>query len=309
MIKKRHKLRLRKQVIICLPVLLFITVLSSFIVLNQKHTYASEVSPYEVASTPSSDMGGIKLSELKAISNLNKLIETRKKDNTIIYYANIYHVNVDIALDVVHNLTNNYTNQLFLDTNVIGTPDQVARYGSFKNFEAGVVFFIRDFYVYPERYGHTIEEVRLEPDPIPVSKQVSEDGNIYMDNGLTFEQYMGKICNLFDIDPSLALAISYQESGIKKSGLFTISNNIGGHRSYEGWMNFPTLESGIIHHVLTIRSLYSKFNIDVNDPNNVALLSGVYVHGVYGNVASHWLEKVLYFQEKIKEEDLFTIDK
>lgn len=309
MTKKRPRLRLRKQIIISLPIALFVILISTFLVINQKRTFANEVSPYEVAATPSNDIEGIKLSELKTIANLNNMIETRQKDNTVIYYANAYHVNVDVALEVVHQYTDNYTNPTFLTTNVIGNDNIVAKCGSFTSFEAGIVYFIRDFYVYPDKYGRTIEEVRLEPDPVATPKQVSSDGKIYMDNGLTFEQYVGKISRLFGLDPSLVLAVTYQETGIMTSGLFTISNNIGGHRGYAGWMNFPTLEAGVIYHVLTIRNLYTKFSIDVNDPNQAALLSGIYVNGVYGQVADHWLGKVLYFQEKINEQDLFTINR
>lgn len=304
---KRHKLRLRKQVIISIPIMLFIMIISAFIYMNKKETYSSEISPYEVAATPSSELVGTKLSELEPIVNLDKMIELRQKDNTVIHYAKAYKLKIDVTLDMVHNLTNNYTDPQFLATNVIGGPTKL--YSAFDSFEAGVVYFIKDFYTYPERYGTTIEAVRLEPDVIATTKTVAEDGNIYMDNGLTFEQYVGKISRLFNLDPSLVLAICYQESGIKTSGLFTNSNNIGGHRGYDGWMRFPTLEAGVISHTLTVKGLYTKFNIDASDPNNVALLSGIYVNGSYGTVADHWLGKVQYFQSVINEKDLFSINK
>lgn len=309
MIEKRPKLRLRKQVIISIPVLLLIVTLTTFLVLNRNNKNEYTVSPNDVATALTDEIVGTKLSELKTISNFGDRIDKRQKDNTIIYYASLYDVKIDVALDTVHTLTNNYTDPTFLEKNIIGGTNIINRIGSLESFEAGVVYFIKDFYSYPERYNKTISEVRNSEYPNPVTKVVSSDGNIYMDNGMTFEQYMAKISNLFGIDPSLALAICYQESGIKKSGLFTISNNIGGHKGYDGWMSFPTLEAGVIHHVITLKNLYNKFNIDPKDQNNISVLSGIYVHGVPGTIADHWLSKVLYFKEDINSKDLFNPNK
>lgn len=304
---KRHKRRLRKQVLIIIPILLFIIVLSGFLFINRKTSYSNEVSPYEVAANYSDETPGVLLSEIEPIVNLGKTIELRQKDNTVIYYANAFKLNLNVILDVVHNLTNNYTSEAFLNTNIIGSDAIIAANGSFASFEAGVAYFARDIYRYPEKYGKTIEEVRT--DETSTIKAIAEDGKIYMDNGLTFEQYVGKISNLFGMNPSLVLAITYEETGIMTSNLFRNSNNIGGHRGYDGWMNFTTLEAGVIAHVLSIRSIYSRFGIDVNDPNATALFSGVYVNGVYGDTAYSWLGKVEYFQTKINEKDLFTIEK
>ena len=90
------------------------------------------------------------------------------------------------------------------------------------------------------------------------------EGKVYLSNGLTYEQYLGKICDEFNIDKELVLAISYLETGYLKSGLFTYSNNVGGQRGYNGWLKYPTLEAGIIGHVISVKAILDNYNIKVS---------------------------------------------
>ena len=301
--KKRHKLRLRKQVVMCLPVLLIITFITLGFVINKIGILSNEVSKSQILK--SNTYEGKKLSDLEYFKNLSEMIEKRQKDNTIIYYAQAFKLDVEKALDLAHQYTNNYEDEDFNKNFVIGPNNIKNKVGSLKNFEAGVVYFIRDLYRYPERYGLSIEEIRT--DETPTLKIKSSDGNIYMDNGLTFEQYIGKICDLFEVDKTTALAISYQESGIKTSNLFKNSNNIGGHRGYDGWMKYTTLEAGIIAHVISIKAMQDNYNLDLSTEEGLLSLSGIYVNGNISNPKYTWFEKVSIFKNRIEEKDLFTI--
>lgn len=303
--KKRHKLRLRKQVVFGLPIAIMISVLTISLIINRNIIFSSEVSTNSNIAAENKVYDGLKLSDLEYIKNFDETIESMEKDNTIIYYAQVFKLDVDKTLELAHKLTDNYQDPEYLKHNVIATDKWIKKLGSFKSFEAGVVYFVRDLYRYPERYGKTIAEMRLSE--TPTRKKVSKDGNIYMNNGLTFEQYLGKIADLFGVDKTIALAISYQEAGIKTSNLFKNKNNIGGHRGYNGWMSYTTLEAGIIAHVISIKSLTEKNNIDLSSPNGISQLSGIYVNGSMSKPQASWTEKVTIFTQKINEKDLFTI--
>lgn len=306
--KRKTKLRLRKQVIICLPIVLLITLLTIALTINKNNSFSNEVVKSENLTSENtiSDKEEKNLSELKYIVDFNKALEKRQKYNTIIYYASKFKLDINKTLELAKNLTQNLEGEKYLATNVIAPSPLAEKLGSFSSFEAGVVYFVRDLYRYPERYGKTIAEMCL--DETPTINKTINDNVIYMDNGLTFTQYFGKICNLYGIEPSLALAIVYEESGIMTSGLFKYNNNIGGMRGYDGWMSFTTLEAGIIAHILSVKAIIDNYNIDMNNPNAVYTLSAIYVHGnPSAGISESWSNKVLFFKEKIEKENLFTI--
>lgn len=305
--KKRHKLRLRKQVIQFIPVAVILAVLTIGLIINMDKTFTTEVNSNEdIASENVVDSGRI-LSENKYILQFSDMMDKRKKDNTIIYYASKFKMNTGKALEIAHNLTNYYEDESFKQTNIIAPVKYRSNMEAFGSFEAGVVYFIRTLYSYPERYGSTIEEMRLDETPTMNTSMV--DGHIMMDNGLTFEQYLGKICDLYGMDKSFVLAIVYQESGIMTSGLFKYSNNIGGMRGYAGWMSFPTLEAGVIGHVLSVKSIIDNYEFDMTREDAIAIFSGPYVRGNTNSISESWTSKVTYFKEQIESKDLFTIKK
>lgn len=307
MSKKRHKLRLRKQVIIALPIILLLSILTISVALNKKGNLSNEVSQTNVLASNKEikDTSTMNLSDLPFFKSLEEGIELRQKDNTVIYYANIFKLDVDKTLELAHKYTNNYTDAEFNTNFKIGPAKVKNKLNNFTCFEAGVVYFVRDLYRYPEKYGSSIAEIRTSESP--TSKPVSSDGNIYMNNGLTFEQYVAKISKLYNVDETLVLAISYHEAGVKTSNLFRSKNNIGGHRGYNGWMSYTTLEAGIIAHVLSVKSIAERSGLDISEvtPDEVAAISGIYVNGTASKPAASWIEKVVYFMDKIEKEDLF----
>lgn len=300
---RKKKLRLRKQVIMCIPVILMVITLFVSFIINKKEVYSSEINTNKTIASNNEIKNEKKLSDNEYLQAFNKMIELRQKDNTIIYYAQTFKLDVDKTLELAHKFTNNYENKEYKKNFIIAPKSLKKTIKDFSNFEAGVVYFVRDLYRYPERYGTSIEQMRL--DETPTTKNTAKDGNIYMDNGMTFEQYLGKTCDLFGVDKSIALAIVYQESGIKKSNLFKYSNNIGGHRGYDGWMKYTTLEAGIIAHVISVKTLIEKYNIDLSNETGISELSGIYVNGNISKPQSSWVEKVTIFKNKINEKDLF----
>lgn len=311
MTKKRHKLRLRKQVIMCIPILIFIITIALFVVIDRENIFAirssgiAKIVSYKT-SAPNTIDDLVKLSERPFFTNLNNLTENRRKDNTIIYYAQKFKLNVDKTLELAHSFTNNYTDERFNQNYVIAPVESVDSIGSFDSFEAGVIYFVRDIYRNPEKYGSTFEEIHASYD-VDIDRVMVND-IIYLD-GLTFYQYLGKICDMYGVDKALALAISYQETGILTSNLFVNSNNMGGQKGYNGWMKYPTLEAGIIGYVLSLKNIIENYEIDMSTENAIYDLSGPYVNGMKGTISENWAQKVTYFKAKIEEQDLFSIKK
>ena len=306
MTNKRHKLRLRKQVLITFPFLLLLLIASLGFFINKNSKFTTEVAANNQKSSKQSEDGWT-LSDLEYIKNFSEIVEKRQMDNTIIYYAGNFKLDIDKTLEIAHRLTNNYQDENFLKTYVIASPSLAKSIGTFDSFEAGAVYFVRDLYRYPEKYGSSIYEIRLDETPT-ITRNII-DGKIYMDNGLTFEQYLGKICDLYGLDKSIVLAIAHEETGVLTSALFQYSNNIGGLRGYDGWMKFTTLEAGIIAHVISIKGMVDTYNIDMSTPDAVAKLSGIYVKGNINSYSESWTNKVNHFRENINSQNLFAYDK
>ena len=300
--KHKPKLRLRKPFIVAISVFLLISVVSTlFVVLNNRSYEAATSKPVQQAPnvTNVSAEENI-LSNNDFVKRYRNFIDNVQKDNTVIYYANRFHLKEEKVLTLVKKLTKDYTNEKFLKTNVIGNSNA----SSFNSFEAGVAYFMRDLYRNPARYGTTDKDITAT-DRIETKQKVK--GVIYMSNGLTFEQYYGKIADLFGVNKSIALAMVYHESGRMNSGLARNSNNIGGMRSGSGWMKFPTLEAGVIAHVLTVKSISEKNGFDIADPDGIYKFSGIYVHGSVNSPSEDWVNKVNWYKEKIDSKDVFTI--
>ena len=304
----KQKLHLKKQFAIGLPITFVIVVfVIGLVIFNNSKKFTNEVKSNNQRINNSliiEDENYIK-SENKYINLFAKNLEMRKRDNTIIYYAQKFRLDVDKTLELAYTLTDGYQSEDY-NTNYIIAPDNLKKsIKAFTNEEAGIAYFVRDLYRYPERYGFTIEEIRLSETP-EVEKKVI-DGTVYLDNGLTYEQYLGRLCDLYGIDKSIALAISYHETGVLTSGLFNYSNNVGGQRGYAGWMSYTTLEAGILGYVISLRSIIDQNGIDLTNPNGIYELSSIYVNGHKGNPSAHWASKVTYFRDKINTQDLFTI--
>lgn len=307
----KNRLRLRKQVIYLLPVVILLTLLSlTLIISNHKLTNKVEKQG-NLATNKIDDLAAnsnFQLSDLKYIQEFYKFVEKRQKDNTVIYYASIFKLDIDKTLEIAYKYTNNFEDEEFNKNFVIGPKSIKKSKGSFPSFEAGVAYFARDLYRYPERYGSSIYEIRL--DESPTIKTKDKKGNIIMDNGLTFEQYVGHICSLYEVDPAFTLAIINLESGYQSSYLFTNKNNVGGHRGIGGtWKSYTTLEAGVLAHVLSVKNIADKNNIDAKEMTNeeIYAFSGTYVTGSAAKPSSSWTGKVTKIKENISKKDLFTI--
>ena len=309
MVLRRNKVKLRKQFVIAIPIFLLVTALSLSIVLINKRSYSATIVKVEtqgpnleVASKPKTNL----LQDNEIVKRYSAYMEERQKEKTIAFYADLFHLDTTKAVEIAKKLTNDFTNENFLKTNVIGNDKIINKLGSFKSFEAGAVYYARDLYRNPERYGTTSKEI-IADYSIDTERNVVNK-KIIVKNGLTFEQFYGKIADLFGIDKSTGLAMAYLESGRLNSKLAKNKNNIGGMRSGKGWMSFPTLEAGAIAHILTIRSISNRHGFDITDTDGIYKFSGVYVNGSTSKPSEKWTHDVLNLKAKIDKQNVFTIE-
>ena len=314
MIRKRTKLRLRKQFIISFPIAIIVSLLAVTYILSQNTALAREVEKedtlannvVEVTPENGEDKKSL-LSDNIYVAELTKRVSEIKKDQMIEYYAEIYSLNTAKAVEIARNYTDNYRSELYTSTHIISTPYYMPTTGSITSEEAGIIFYVKDLYTYPERYGSSIAEMRLTEVP-RTERRYDAAGNVIMNNGMTFEQYVGHISDLFGVDKATVLAISYHEAGVKTSTLFQTKNNIGGHKGLNGWKSYTTLEAGIIGHVLSVRNIAARAGGDISSYEGISNFSSIYVNGHLGNPSAHWTEKVTYFRNQINSKDLFTIE-
>lgn len=310
--KKRTKLRLRKQVLISFPIAIVLSVLAVYYIVSQNTLYAQEVEKGNTLSNNIISTPGVQgekkesiLSNNKYINKYREISKKNEKDNMIASYARLYNLNVDKAVEIARKLTDDYSDETYNKTYIITTSTYKPVTGEITSYEAGIIFYIKDLFTYPERYGSSIAEMRVTEIP-QTNRKYNENGDIIMQNGMTFEQYVGKISDLFGVDKSTSLAISYHEAGVKTSNIFQNKNNIGGHKGLNGWKAFMTLEAGIIGHVLAIRNISEKHGVDISTPEGLNAFSSVYVNGYLGAPNAHWYEKVSYFKNLIDSKDLFS---
>ena len=310
--ERKTRMRLRKQVIYCIPLVMLLTLLAITLIISKSGVLSNEVVKQEnLSSIEINDLttnSNFKLTDLSYFQDFYKFLEKRQKDNTIIYYASIFKLDIDKTLEIAYKYTNNFEDPEFNKNFVIGPKSVKKSKSSFPSFEAGAAYFARDLYRYPERYGSSIYEIRL--DETPTTKKRNKDGKIIMDNGLTFEQYVGQISDLYEIDKEFVLAIINLESGYQSSYLFTNKNNVGGHRGIGGtWKSYTTLEAGVLAHVLSVKNIAEKNNIDAKEMTNeeIYAFSGTYVTGSSAKPSNSWTGKVTKIKENISKKDLFTI--
>ncbi len=308
--KTKSKLRLRKSVVISVPIIVVLLIVGSILIINRDKLFAKETEVEKIETAWFNEETSFRLADSEYLKSLNKLIEDRKKDNTIITYAEKYHLNIEKALEIAHNITNNYEDEYFKESNSIAPTAYRNRIGSYDSFEAGAIIFVRDLYIHPERYGTNANEMIISNKVDLVDFTYGKP--LYLSNGLTFEQYYGHIADLFGVDKTTALAMAFHESGYPTtgtSGLFLYNNNIGGIKCGTGcWASYPSMEAGIIAHIMTVKSIADGYGLDITTDSGLLAFSGVYVRGNINKPTELWVNRVNYFKNYIDSKDMFKIN-
>lgn len=189
-------------------------------------------------------------------------------------FCNAYNINSEIAYKIAIDKTNNFTDDEYLKTfNVKGTKlGGIER--SYQTKEQGLLLFVRNLAQIPSTFGVTKEEIMNE--------------NIY-ENPNTYENITKRYSEIMGMDPSLVLAIMYNESAIFKSDMFLYMNNPGGLKNGNYFWNFKSKEEGIIETVITIYKLFYGKNYSIGEMGSIYCPEGT----------NEWINDVSYFYNQI----------
>ena len=207
-------------------------------------------------------------------------------DNYLKEYAEYYGLDSNKVISFARSITNDYTID-FNDVSGKITSDTL---------EGKSMLFV--YYLSRDKLSKPLKDYDLSINYFKLTSNKTTMGKDQMlDNGLTFSQFLGKICDNLGVDKNYVLAISYLETGKNTSSLALKNNNFGGLRSSGSYFTYPSPEMGIIAMVLNLKG-YEKYNF-----NNIYELSGVYTHGNKSNPSSTWVNKVnMYYNEIINNQ-------
>ena len=305
--ESNNRFKMNKWFIISIPIAILIAVFGVVLFLSKNQSFLRTQKPQDVESfklleIEESDEPGI-LSQNQYLSSLDTRIKVRQLDYTIVYYAKMFKLNPAVALDIAHNLTDNYRSEAYNQDFIISTPGQKWRYGPYGSYEAGIVEYVRELYNFPQRFNTTADATRVSNEITVSDKYVN--GHIMLSNGQTFEKFFGHICDLYGMDKYMALAIVRHESGNMTSYLSRYKNNIGGQLVNGVGVSYPTMESGIIAEVVLLKNLFDRCGLDKTSPKDLYTFSGMYVHGTLSEPSPDWTNKVQFFINQNHQNDPF----
>ena len=301
------KFKMNKWFILSIPIAILIAVLSVALFMGKTHSFnrtqsAQEVESFHLLELPETEEPGI-VSQNEFIKAFNTRAKVRQLDYTIVYYAKMFKLNPTVALNIAHDLTNNYRDEEYNSNFIIAPSGQKWRYSGYTSYEAGIVEYIRELYNFPQRYNTTADDTRLSNEVTVSDTYV--DGHIMLSNGQTFEKFLGHIADLYGMDKYMALAIVRHESGNMTSYLSKYKNNIGGQLVNGVGVTYPTMEAGIIAEVVLLKNLFDRCGLDKTSTSDLYTFSGMYVHGTLSEPSPDWTNKVLFFVDQNHQNDPF----
>ncbi len=195
--------------------------------------------------------------------NLNELKENQYIEKLALYdsylteYSDYFHFNSQTVIELARKTTKNYE-----DFSLIFPSSE----SDFTNPEAICMKFV--YYLNRDKLaldleewgGGKKEEIFTNSKIETLSYDHTDD--LIVNNGQKYSEYLGKICDLFQIDDKiLALAVSFSEIGPEGSYSSRTRNNFGGMKYKSEHLIFPTPEAGIISFCANFKNNYNKYTL------------------------------------------------
>lgn len=204
-------------------------------------------------------------------------------------YASYYNFDENKVVQLARQLTNNYT----IAFEKINNTDQY----DITNEEAACLMFVSQ--LNRDALAYSLDSMGLNLDYF-VSKAKSKTQIDYatscLDNGLTISQFVGKVCDLLQIDKNYVLAVIYSEVGEDLDCKCVREyNNFGGIKDRETskFIIYPSAQVGIIGMCRTLKR-YEQYQF-----NNIYNFCGMYRFGDTERYSETWIERVTWFHDKI----------
>lgn len=156
-------------------------------------------------------------------------------DEAISFYSKVFEVKEDVASKVIKGYIGNEEYPLKEKIEINGT--------TYSSLEEGISKITRDLYSSPSNYGYSEDEAR------------SKDG--YQLDYYYAEELIYKFSDVLDVNPYIALAITYGESGRKlDSYIFVNNHNPGGIVSNGGFAKYRNEAAGMYEFVKLLHDRY-----------------------------------------------------
>lgn len=216
----------------------------------------------------------------------------REYELAIAEYSMYFNLDSEKVFELTRELTNDFSEPL---TITIGRKSFTAT-----NAEDTAMFITCDVWkdIYNTRQAD--KKYNLKKEEYIVSEEIThfeynyEGKVIVRDDGLTFEQLLGKASYAIGKSPARALAISDHESGYRNSYQMQRLNNPGGMKgsgiyvtSSNGFIAFPTAGASAIYHAFNLERMENSFSY-----NNLYEFASIYVWGTKTIPADNWYNDV-----------------
>lgn len=191
-------------------------------------------------------------------------------EEMISFYSKVFELNEDVSTSVINSVIGNKSYSL--DTEVVIND---TRYNS---LEEAIARYLYDLSENPSYYGYSEEDVR------------STDG--YMLDYYLPEELIYKYSKVLDVNPYIAMAIAYGESGRKlDSFLFVNYHNAGGIVGSNGFAYYKNEAEGLYRFVQLLHDRY--FVTSESDYSRIKIMANGYCED-----SSYWIGLVgsIYFE-------------
>lgn len=201
-----------------------------------------------------------------------------EREETIRHICDIYQVNYDIIYPKLIELTDNFTNDNYMNGTIEGVSCKGMKIQT-TNDEELLIYAIRSMKQLPENFDLDIS-------------------NLYVNNGYSsgnnYYQQIDYASKIIGVDRDALYAIINAETSFN-SDLFIYDNNPAGLRSPDGngWWYFSTKEEGILEFAMQMVKYCDTLNLDPHnlDEEDLALIQTIHAPLSDGN--EYWLTNVI----------------
>ena len=185
------------------------------------------------------------------------------------------------VFQVLKEVTNQFSDERFLTNGMVENVTYFKKYqyqpGS---IEEGILWFVYDVSLSPEKWGLPSSAIQWKPSV--VVQQDSMELLVYY-------------ARLFDVDPILATAITYQETGCLSSYAFLKKHNYLGMMAHGEVISYANFDAGAIAAIKQLKK-YQLMNLTtIQKVQSVHAPIGAFNDPTQLN--QHWINSVTYFYE------------
>lgn len=191
--------------------------------------------------------------------------------------CNIYQLDYNVVYQNLVNLTNDFTNEEYLNGRIQGVTCKGASIQA-NTEEELLVYAIRCMKQLPSQMGVSTEGLYCK--------------NGYV-SGTNYYEQLNRVANVLGVNRCLLYAIVNAECSFN-SPLFNESNNPAGLRLQNGdWWSFDTKEEGFFELGMEILKYYRKIGISPDNIDRATLSMIRDIHAPLSDGNQHWLPNVL----------------